>query len=758
MKGKNSKTIILIGLLIVIIVSGIYIFTTMGKKDTKIADQEVAETRNINEPFYFSEEFLGEEFHDFSCQEFLATYKSEPVKITHDSSDDEYYLMNMNTKEYMYKIPDIDMILNSSYCVDEEGVFWSVDYDKEVKKVIVKSYDDEGREAKKIQLDDFKGNIFDGGYIQVYRFRVDKDFVYISSSTEDNPVLQIYTKNGNLKNVYEGIGDFDIDNKGKFFIAVLSGPKYDYDFYGFLKIDAASGSEIYRMDTDTAIDFIRYNPAENLLYCINTMKTKEIKTYDAEKGSYIKTVFNFIKDSSYSVENTYINDFLADDEGNLHLSFTIRDEEEYIHYFYNYEKIMGEEEKRPITLTVTAPYRDDFIQEAIIKYEKKYPDEKIEYDYTYSEKSSYNEHYEIYAPRFVLDLIAGEVGDVIFGERSLIKYKDTARTDAFMDLKEFLEEDPSYHQLNKEVLNGLKISEAIRAIPLNVNYLFVEVNMDLASQLGLDIDFDNMTWREALALLRIIEEKVPNTYLFSDSDGRFNWEKFLGKIILKSVIPDLVDFEKRKADLNQEWFMELLKTVKECQKSQNFITPNREFDLIDNLQGALFYVDGTDSNYGDLLVNFCKHNKDHKSMYIPIFKGEINNNRGWGSGLMVLINNRSGRKESAQKFISFLLTEEINGLSTNNRVSINESSFDIIADKSMKKHRISKDYDPEGFQNAQRLNGYIKDISHKVDYFYDVDDLVSDIAGPLQEYTEDKITLEEAISKAQSNVMISLEE
>ncbi len=747
MKGKSSKTIILISLLLIIIVSGVFILTNMGKDGGERADYQVAEMSNISEPFYFSEEFLGKEPHGFGCQEFFAIYQSEPVKITYDTLDDEYYLMNMKSKEYMYKIPDIDMVLNSYYCIDEEGTFWTVDYNEEVKKVFIKSYDAEGKETKKIQLDDFKGHIYGDKFIQIKGFIVDKDYIYIASGTDTVPVLQIYTKKGELKHFYEEIRDFDIDNKGSLFISVDTN-----DFRGILKIDAASGKELYRIKTDNAANFIRYNPADNLLYCLDVVGGKEIKTYDVETRLFVKTIFSFTKDASYNLEDYSAQDFLIDDDGNLYISFWEWTGDLGYAHFYTYKKIMGEIEEKPITLTVTAPYRDDFITEVIMKYEKKYPDEKIEYNYTYSEKSSYFEHYEIYAPRFVLDLISGETGDVVFGERPLIKYKDTARTDAFMDLKEFLENDPSYHQLNKDVLNSLKVNDAIRAIPLNINFIFVEVNMDLASQLGLDIDFENLTWREALNLLSVIEEKAPNTYLFADDNGHFKWENFLGKTMLKSAIPDLIDLDKKKADLNQEWFKELLKTVKECQKSENFITPNKEFNLVDNLQGALFYLGATDQNYSDLLANFCEYNKDHKSICVPVFRGEINNNRGWGSGMMVLINNRSERKEGAHKFISFLITEEINGLSTNNRVTLNESSFDIITERSTNRNN------PEVFNNAQRFNSYIKDISHKLDYFYDVDDLVTDISGPIQEYTEDKITLEEAIKKAQINVMMRLEE
>ena len=158
-------------------------------------------------------------------------------------------------------------------------------------------------------------------------------------------------------------------------------------------------------------------------------------------------------------------------------------------------------------------------------------------------------------------------------------------------------------------------------------------------------------------------------------------------------------------------------------------------------------------HYADRLIYFNEYNKGNKSRMIPSFTGEKNNNRIGYSIHMYSINDRSKRKESAWKFLSFLLEEDIQFILTRDRTGlpINEKSVDRMINEAVYMLSLSG-------SDIDRYNNAMVESSHKIDYLYNMGYLKQDISEPIGLYMDGQITLDEALKKAEENVIIRLNE
>lgn len=183
------------------------------------------------------------------------------------------------------------------------------------------------------------------------------------------------------------------------------------------------------------------------------------------------------------------------------------------------------------------------------------------------------------------------------------------KTDAFEDLTPYLEKDEKYKDLNKSVLNGIKIDNAIRGLPVSFIGYYYQVNEQLADKLDLKLDYDNLKWSEVLKITKIIEEKEPDAHLFTTTGDE---EGILVEILIANM-PDLIDLENKKSDLNQEWFIELIKEFKECLAMPNFM---KNVDTLgdDCLQDSLFSRLGSNRGSGAELYLFEKYNEKKEAV------------------------------------------------------------------------------------------------------------------------------------------------
>lgn len=746
MKSKKNRIIILSAILLVVIVTGVFITVKNNKDNITNSDKlgnENTEKHIETDEFYYVENFIGEEEWKDGFYRFLK-YDEKIVKFT---GEERIGLTELRSKENIYEFPNENIRANEWWI--DNNIFWNVKYDEKSKMFVANSFDKDGNQIDKIELKDFKA-IVDDSIVYIKEMKVIGDYIYILAY-DGEPIFQIFDKTGELKNSYRNIRSFDADDKGH---CIYSNTK------GFCMIDSATGDEIFANSSYLTWP-IRFSEDGNFIYGFGGEQgsPRMVNVFDTSNGVFLKSIFDFRKYSTYLLDDYEVVDFMVGKDEEIYCALRPIDKKKEgtypKHFYYLYTKMEGERPKKETVFTITTPYRYDFMEEAIKLYELKYPEEHVEYDYAYNNYKDFIENTEEYGAKLNLDIISGDVGDIVQTGGAGLNYQSLLRTDAFMDLTDLIIKDKSYQDLNKNVLNGIKINNTIRALPISYTFYQYELNEDLEKKLGLNIDFNKLSWSEVLDLVEIIEEKAPDSHLFTYySDRKTTAWEVLGYNLVIVNMPDLINLETKEVNLNQEWFKDLLIKFKECSESGNFIFWDKQPDFYDSLKGSLLVNEPIrDRFYADLLSGFDEYNKSHRSRIIPSFAGERNNNRIGYSLRMYSINNRSERKENAWKFLSFLLEEDIQFVASNERVGIpiSQKGVDRMVEHATWMHALSGN-------NIDRYNKAVINNSNEINYLYDMGYMREDLLNAIRFYMNDEMTLDEALKKAEENIIIRLNE
>ena len=175
----------------------------------------------------------------------------------------------------------------------------------------------------------------------------------------------------------------------------------------------------------------------------------------------------------------------------------------------------GRRPEKEITLTLSMPYRHQTVEDAIRKFELKYPEEKVKYDYDYKTQKEYRINVTQNDQQFTTRIMAGDRGDIVLTGGGNIDYLNIFKTDAFLDLTNLIQESEHYETLNKGVLKGITINGAIRGLPVFYNPNYIEFNKELADSLGLKLNTNNLKWSEVLGLVEQLEEKNSDVTVFA---------------------------------------------------------------------------------------------------------------------------------------------------------------------------------------------------------------------------------------------------
>ena len=744
--SKKTKQIILGVVLLAVITVGIIGLRLSDNRNKDV--QKVEKTAAVNtddKPFYYVEKKLYEEnSRPEKVAFYFVNYKGNTAKAI--ETENGMKLVNMKNMKNIADVPHEVIVNSTGYWIDEDSNFVTVKYNKEKKAVLVRTFDKDGKEIEEpVALKEFGGRINDDSYINVMEFRIDTKYIYLVSAADPRPILQIFNKNGSLHKNYADIGNFETDNNGSIYITF--GVSGEHKYNGFEKINVESGEVEYSVDTKILPNHIRYNKEKDAVY---VMDDNGVTRYNASDGKNEKNIFTFGKDSTYVLDSLQVEDFFVGNEEELYISLFYFEGDEYICLYYGYEPKEGIRPERTVTLTVTAPYRQDFLSDAITRYEMKYPDQKVKYDYKYNSEEEFVANTEQYGQQLSLSILGGDVGDVVMTGGSGLNYEEVFKTDAFMDLSSLIEKDKNYDVLNKDVIEGLRIKGAVRGLPISIKRSYYEVNTKLLDSMGVKLDCNNLSWKDVISLTKIIEEKAPDSHVFTGNE-------YVGDYLIPMIganMSQLVDFENKKINLNQEWFVDLLKDLKTVVKSENFVKTHTGSDVIDKLQGSLFVRRSTERRYYDDMVGrYLNYNKDeeNESLYIPIFVGEKSNKRGVQVNNMYSVNNKSKNKEDAWKFLSFLLEDDIQKLRTLRAEPVNTKANKEILEAAAEE--FSRTYGDDALKVVDMMMNIFDRIDY-VDMYYNK----QDIYDPLMSYINDEMSLEDALKKAEENVWIRLNE
>lgn len=336
-------------------------------------------------------------------------------------------------------------------------------------------------------------------------------------------------------------------------------------------------------------------------------------------------------------------------------------------------------------------------------------------------------------------------------------YDQLFKTDVFTDLKPFLESDSSYDDLNKAALNGIEIDSAIRGLPISVGCQSLEINGNVAKELGITADNTNFTWSELLALSKRLESEGSDIAVFCGETGYTNVES-LFNAFLSANLMDLVDFEGKQINLAQPWFLELLEEWAEAKNNPNFFrsfTYDTGSILRTTLEPrSLLALNTTGRMLGgkyELLGINQKLSGENGLPFsrIPMICGEKNNNRqGFSFQLYSILETvPEEEKSDSWQFLSFLLSAE-----TQKSEQISGIALNLAAEKSYFNDKLTL-----GAEIRPELYQEMEPIYKSIDYLYSPTGYLGDLA-PLTDFLNGKLTLDESIKLAEENLWIRINE
>jgi len=442
----------------------------------------------------------------------------------------------------------------------------------------------------------------------------------------------------------------------------------------------------------------------------------------------------------------------------------------------------GSESEREIV--ITAIYPPKVLLNNVLWYKIYYKGVGVRFDTLYNTRLEGLNNSEAAAKWLHMKIMANDVGDIVVvrDETLGIDLYNAFKIDAFMDLSALIKGDDSYGELNKSILEAITLDNRIMGLPIGSSIPETVYNKGLGDRLGLDIDINRgIKWSDLLEIAKKLEAENSEVYLLSPY---CKFDNILEKLLIANM-PDLVDIENKTYDLKQEWFAELMRSFKEVSKSPNFINPEcrgtydslkpQNFDLaplglarelagdptsdkalflIDHPADCLFYelIRWSDSRFSN-----ARWFDRRELSYLPATVGELSKNLTVSQSLVCSISSKARNKNDAWDFLSVTIMERPQSFYNLRSVPINmrgwESVYtDFESGWSIRETSYGTDEDyAEHKRQIENRYGH-------VDSFFPMAEYISDILGPLEDFMNDRLTLDEALSKAEDGVWLRLHE
>ncbi len=693
------------------------------------------------EEFYFTEE-LVEEGEDLQGVVFV-DYLGQLCRADRfrDKGDDHRYLTVETVKDgkelFSYPVKKNGMVLETFAVSGEEFCFLEILPNGGLQVVCV------DKSGKSVQVLPMEGEWLkkeeDFVWLKyAWLLGVDQKYFYMirAGASANESFFEIYHRDGTLfRSKKRSRADlYFVDGKGHYYIlrdgilkqfdVVTEEKKYEENIsLGYNYWTDTTGEHLYAVTLD----------GDCLSYALSNGKREEI-------------LLLFGVDTSYMLDEGYKLSSAGRDGEDLCVHvYSTSEEEQEEHYIYCYEKVMGKRPERKNTLRVEVPFETEALRRAKRRFEMVYKDTLVEFLSKYHDANSYYDNREQYQEQMKVKLSANDVGDIVEIGQVLDMYT-VSKSDLFVDLNPYLKKSDIREQLNQKILKGYEQNGKLRGIPTEFTVNYYEFNQETAKKIGWTKDPEVWKWSELLSLAKKLEAEGSSEVLFSVA-GDFPYQ--LANIV-RANMPDMVDYEKKTVNLHKEWFMNLMKQLKEVNKSPNFSNdikknPTGELDFIGD--GMLFQERRINGLFNALSVEIGIAEKKNIDLVKDI-RGEKNANRFAYANQVFAVSEHSTQKERAWQFLETLLSKD------------SQLGCEMLP---MNQRAMDRQWQAETRKNfkleiVERFEKMHRNIVEDIDGVLVNDYVNSAVIKRLQEYLKDKISLEEALNKAEHDVMIILNE
>ena len=596
----------------------------------------------------------------------------------------------------------------------------------------------------------------DENFVRLWYFAVDAERIYLTTWSLDS-IFQMFSRDGSLlftQNTCYGT----VLDEGNLYLAGRLGESTKAS-YGVGQLDLESLEWKYVTNIDKYEFGLELDVDNEILYAPTEAG---VSTYAAADGEPLGEVFQRYKDGEMVTAGSHLRGFAMDQEGDFYFRSWQQEGDICLNNLYlGYDRTLKEKEKQAVTLTIYDNWRSEYVEELVLRFEARYPEEKVEY--SFENEAIKGALKPAYHDKLAATLLAGDGADIVMvgGYRSVCT--DVMNSDLIVDLMPYLETDFDPAAYDENLLSALKHGDEVKAFPINFYMPFLQIDVKGLRELGVTTDFETLTWSQVFSMLDVVKEKAQGKVLFAvpETDGYkgCTMEQILEELLVANQ-SELINHENGTVDLNQQWFVDLLKQFKSVSDDPNIAKYlpygsaylNAPYDYLRDESfiriniGNDFYNDtGCQRVYEHYYPN-QKPGADVR--YYPIPMGEKGSNREAYSWSLYGITANSPHKESAWKFLKFAIEEENQKLESLLSLPVTKEAWSAMVPSTLQVPEVG----------TQQFFKELTILYRDIDTIYGADKVTMDMFYPLLQYLNDELTLEDALEKAQQSVWIRLNE
>ena len=596
----------------------------------------------------------------------------------------------------------------------------------------------------------------DENFVRLWYFAVDAERIYLTTWSLDS-IFQMFSRDGSLlftQNTCYGT----VLNEGNLYLAGRLGGSTKAD-YSIGQLDLDSLEWMYVTGINRYTFGLELDVGNGILYAPTETG---VSAFAAADGKPLEEVFQLYRDGEMVTAGSHLRGFAMDQEGDFYFRSWQQEGDVCLNNLYlGYDRTLKEKEEQAVTLTIYDNWRSEYVEELVLRFEARYPEEKVEYSFENEEiKSALGSDYH---ERLAATLLAGDGADIVMVGGYLSVCTDIMNSDLIVDLTPYLETDFDPAAYDENLLSALKHGDEVKAFPINFYMPFLQIDVKGLRELGVTTDFETLTWSQVFSMLDVVKEKAPDKGLFAVQYKGGYKDSTMYDILLELIVAnqsELIDYEKKTVDLNQQWFVDLMKqfkTVSDAPEIGKYLPFGRSYPSApyDYLRDESFirvsYGNDFYSHPGSQIIYehyYPNQNPEADVRYYPIPKGEKGSNREAYSWNLYGITANSPHKESAWKFLKFAIEEESQKLKSMISLPVNKAAWSAMVPPS--------DAVPE--EGTKQFFEELPVLYRNIDTIYGADKVTRDIYKPLIQYLNDELTLEEALEKAQQSAWIRLNE
>lgn len=578
--------------------------------------------------------------------------------------------------------------------IDFEGLtkdspieLFTVDYNDYIYAYIASAepkiyvYNLKGKKTKEINLELKDINL--AKYNNVYRWDMEVDSkgnIYISIPEINIRVFDPEGKNIKILKTDAFDTPIELDEEDNLYTITWKGEAI------ITKQNPLTGQTLWQYGDNKNLADIKkavYSKENKSLYLL---EQDSILRFDLEKQSIKKIINLDAVLSGKSPDRFNFEDFTINNDGTIYLcGYDMQDDKGYL-YKINTKKIHIDGGIK--TLTISVRGLSATLEYAINKFENQHPDIVINIDnhnafswFRFSSDMSYEEQLKTseesaqkkydYVQKINAQMLSGKGPDIL--QLGSIPYRKYADRKLLLDLKELMENDPSFdkNRYYTNIFDALEYKDKLYVIPLEFYYPALVTNTGFLKEQSIKVNDRNWTWNDFIDIAGKATKDI-------DGDGKMNIyglptivSENLFEYISASLDKSFIDYENRKAYFTSAKFIDLLKMCKNMAE-ESFINP--DITVFNTQQGGIVF---SPCSIGDFSIFYSNWLINANEVSFYRYPTSNNNISTFKVKEMYGINSRTKYKKVAWEFIKYLISEEIQGYQKLYDIPVNKKAREI---------------------------------------------------------------------------------